>query len=868
MNTKINTFPVNQIYQLEIGRNGNIMPRIRDLDEDSTLQGSLLSRLYPEIKIAIVLVPVEPLTELEETRVRNTMANLRYKGIHFKLAGGASSTKKGLFYFVDVDHSEEMRDRFRAVPQAAVTYFGTLVSNCKYLMELANARILVVRDHEFGTNDCRGWIRESIALSSLGLPPGAFYQFRLAVKGWQAKGALKMMKDDVADLLVADIVLPESSIKPGLKAKHFRLFGNGRRFVEKAVLGVREVSRRIEFEPSYTLTQHAPGDSILNEIEPPTRKKIQQVSEAVGDGRYEHLLKLIGHNPNKRAIEGPEEEVFTIEGLLLADKSGHIVKHPWVNGQLDKLLARWTFKACTGGAYLLPAFALSDDGYLVAAEGKVFHGSDWIPQGHSISAVTSKRGLCVRYPVRMYEDLLPTKHMSPTEVVESLRNDLVKQTCPNADKVAEEVAKTQILQDGTYVLHSETAKLNGGDFDFDLVGVIEEDQFPIWVADRFELKNPFQLTKTKQQKVEHPWWNIVHVARKAVGNQIGAITDLSTSCLAADRKDLATELVRELQNALDSLKWGVEPDQKKIAAIRQQVSTAPWLRFKHERKVSDLPNELDVASTDKIGLLWNRVRPCFDELLTPKLPLEAFAELFEGETITDSMLEDCHYVNSAYGFVVSNIVKYQADLKAELNRAKKEWEDVRQSQDKQLKKQKLLARNNAQTAYHFSQERAKNEMKSITSFVKIWAQNKTEKRVAWAQCLNSIICKGKGTGSLLYLAFPQEAVTQLAAREGGENIRLYRPRLVEGWERRERDTGRVFIVESVKGGLQETFLFTCKDGKLSLDDTITPEQEEQPKRLAQAAQAQPVDDGLGHDIIEELEIPTESLAVDTEEVPF
>jgi hypothetical protein len=274
---------------------------------------------------------------------------------------------------------------------------------------------------------------------------------------------------------------------------------------------------------------------------------------------------------------------------------------------------------------------------------------------------------------------------------------------------------------------------------------------------------------------------------------------------------------------------------------------------------------LDVASTDKIGLLWNQVRPCFDDLLTPKLPLEAFAELFQGETITDSMLEECHYVNTAYGFVVANIAQYQADLKAELNKAKQEWDDVRQSQDKELRKQKLFAKNKVQSAYYFSQERAKDEMKAITSFVKIWAQNKTKDRVAWAQCLNSIICKGKGTGSLLYIAFPQEAVTHLAAREGGENIHLYRPRMVEGWERRERDTGRVFIVEAVKGGLKETLLFTCKDGKLSLDDTI-PEQEP-PKQLGQPAQAQPLDDGLGHDI-EEVEIPTESVALDPEVVPF
>jgi hypothetical protein len=62
------------------------------------------------------------------------------------------------------------------------------------------------------------------------------------------------------------------------------------------------------------------------------------------------------------------------------------------------------------------------------------------------------------------------------------------------------------------------------------------------------------------------------VAIKARGNQIGMITDLKTSCLAAGRSDLAYQLVTELQKALDSLKHEVEPDAKVIADIRQQVN--------------------------------------------------------------------------------------------------------------------------------------------------------------------------------------------------------------------------------------------------------------------------------------------------------
>jgi hypothetical protein len=98
------TFSIDQIQQLEIGRNGNILPRLRDLDQDSTLKGSLLRLLYPGIRVASVNVPVEPLEEIEETRVRNTMANFSYKGVRYKLVGASGSAKKGKFYFVDEQH--------------------------------------------------------------------------------------------------------------------------------------------------------------------------------------------------------------------------------------------------------------------------------------------------------------------------------------------------------------------------------------------------------------------------------------------------------------------------------------------------------------------------------------------------------------------------------------------------------------------------------------------------------------------------------------------------------------------------------------------------------------------------------------------
>jgi len=103
-----------------------------------------------------------------------------------------------------------------------------------------------------------------------------------------------------------------------------------------------------------------------------------------------------------------------------------------------------------------------------------------------------------------------------------------------------------------------------------------------------------------------PWFNLEHVAMKARGNHIGSITDLMTSCRAVGQEELAAQLAKELQNALDSLKWQVQPDLKLVAEIRQQIRQAPWLRYKNERRVSDLPLHLEVEKTDRVTPL----QPC------------------------------------------------------------------------------------------------------------------------------------------------------------------------------------------------------------------------------------------------------------------
>jgi hypothetical protein len=876
-NTTTNNYriPADQLQNLEIDRNGRIAPRLHDLEP---LKNTLLSVLYPGIKVASVNVPAEPLDDYEESQVENALARLVWNGAHYKLVGASGSAKKGKFYFVDREHSRTIAERFQHWPQAAIVYFGILVSPCKVMIEEPEARVLVVPNRELGTNDCRGWIRRSVLrrlqqkhddeilsaqverlrrerygmasdenqdkageevllrdakreIAGKRLPEERFYQFRMAFADTQAKGAFKIMEDDVADALEADFVLPESAVKPGLKipAVMYSIFGPGRRFRGDVAVGIREVSRQLEFESSYTLVEHAPEDSIQLEILPQAMKQVAKLSEAVGEGRYEDLLEILGHHPDRSLPDGaePESEEFrVVEGLLLADASGEIVRHPYVNNQLNKLLARWAFKAATSGGFRLPAFALMDDGYLFLKGGQVFSGSDWIPEHKAIVPLTSKHGLCVRYPIRMVDDLLPFANLSNEEIVVHLNKDLCRNNCTLTDSEICELVQRQLRLDGTYVLHSETAKKNGGDFDFDWICVVEEDRFPRFVRDRFSRGLGQQQGKNKANKAKDPWFNLEHVAMKARGNHIGSITDLMTSCRAVGQEELAAQLAKELQNALDSLKWQVQPDLKLVAEIRRQVHQAPWLRYKNERRCSDLPLHLEVEKTDRVGHLYNHVRKQIEDLLINKAPIEAFKALVVGEQVTREMLEDCRFVNRVYAAMVGKIAERREQLKEQLEKAKAEWDTVRQSSDKELRRRTLFAMNQAYGACRGDEERGRYEMKAVLAFIRIWAQNKAENRMGWLQALNRIVCTGqRSSGSILFLAFPQELILKLAERTGGRPVRVHVPRLYDGLVRTD-SSGRAFLVDPLKGGGQKhTFLFKCVDGKILLDDDKT----EQPK---------------------------------------
>ncbi len=141
------------------------------------------------------------------------------------------------------------------------------------------------------------------------------------------------------------------------------------------VFGIRDVSETREFESSYTLLEHASWETLKSEILPHALSQVQKLKAAAEQGNYEGLLELLGTSHAQQRIESDEQrrlgftsrEATVVEAVLKVDPTGYLVKHPYINQQLNKLLARWTFKLCTGGGFRMPAFALADDGILALA---------------------------------------------------------------------------------------------------------------------------------------------------------------------------------------------------------------------------------------------------------------------------------------------------------------------------------------------------------------------------------------------------------------------------------------------------------------------------------------------------------------------
>ena len=854
----VNRTSILRVIALEISEDGAVSKKQMKIDRDSQLENTLLKADYPDIRVATIDIPQQQLDQYQQAMVEHSLGKrIVHDGVEYSLVGASASAKNGKYYAVDAAHAKTIAQRFRFWPEAAMTYFGILVSPCKVCIEIPDARVVVVRDHELGTNDCRGWIRRSY-FERLHLADRRFYQFRMSFENTQAKGSFKIMEDDVADALSVDFVIPRSSCKPEFKKPECvrqcptaagRM--SGQYSTGRVVIGIREISRELQFSSSYTLVEHAPLNSIETEIKPIAMAAVEKVKTAIASNDFTELFRILGMSEEVELLRADEtvtdpehtsSEHTVVEAVLKADSTGYWVKHPFVNSHLQRTLARWAYKLCTAGGFTLPAFALADDGYLVLHDGRIYSGSDWIPEWHAITSLVSERMLVVRYPIRTKGDLLPVKALEASTTLELLMRHLDRQKCSMDSAAVAGIVDQQLRLDGTLTLHSETAKKNGGDYDFDWICVVEATRFPLFVEDRFRHTPSGENTKNKQSKKESPWWNLPQVAYSAKGNAIGAITDLKTSCLAAGRPDLANRCAIELQKALDQLKWGVEPNQEEIGKIRQEVGTAPWLKLKRIKRVSDLPLQIPSAPTDRIGALYNHVRKELYEFFVDVRPLEDFRGAICGGTYDRDMLKEAGMISTVYAVNIGLLAEKRHAYENAVAEAQSKLDAFpisKASASKEAANERralVRKRNQAQAALHFYEERSRQDLRNLINIVRKWAERKEDRALDWLTALWDIACKSRrwdqrenrrlNTGSIAFYTFPQYLVDMIVERTGGRPITVALPSLVDG-EVSIDEAGSVYLVDEVSDGAgslvrrQTLLLQVMGDGRMITDNGRT-----------------------------------------------
>ena len=242
-----------------------------------------------------------------------------------------------------------------------------------------------------------------------------------------------------------------------------------------------------------------------------------------------------------------------------------------------------------------------------------------------------------------------------------------------------------------------------------------------------------------------------------------------SSCVASGRDDLLYELVGELQLEIDSLKHNTNADRSKLRGIRQQVLPAPWLALKEAKAINaqELPLSLEILPTDRIGRLYNILRKHIEELMEKPFPIEQFRGLITGNTVSNLMFEEARLINTVYAAGHGMIQGKLSQEKKAHDQATVRVAEAIRSGNRQCIAAERRAFAKAKARYRRAQEQARETSATLQSIVRSWGDGKEEDRVGWCQALHTVVSRGKGMGSILFHAFPQEVVNSIAARTGG-----------------------------------------------------------------------------------------------------
>ena len=518
-------------------------------------------------------------------------------------------------------------------------------------------------------------------------------------------------------------------------------------------------------------------------------------------------------------------ERTVLEGILKADPTGFLIQHPWVNNQLERVLARWAFKVCTAGGFEMPAFALADDGYLFLHGGKVYSGSDWMPQDRSINSLATNRGLVVRYPVRMKEDLLPYTKIPTSELRQLLARELDRQGCSEKDTLAEVESRDADRTRGHVHFALENRGQEWGRLRFRLC--LRGGRRPLPEVCGASLQLQRQRRGRENQGKEG---SLAVVEPSAGGRRRDGKSDRlnhrpddsmhsgwpgrssSRTGRATATRPRSTETRRNTRPGKDPLHPG---------AIKE-TPAAQWLRAKKVRSVKDLPEHFECPPSDRIGPMYNLVRKELTDFFTNRMPVGQFRGLVQGYEFTQAMVEECRRLNKVWGITIQAGIAGRGAAGGQVRQARK------RSSGKRGQRTKAEA-----AAYTLSSSGGYDRVRPAVAgrdpgtdlAGADWAgaqARESHGMVAGAAHGGLRHESRTGSGALPFYAFPNELLKAIVERTGGRPVN-WRCRKCARAIVEIDEEGRCFLVETVTGEngqsyTKATFLLAVtQDGQVVYD---------------------------------------------------
>jgi len=491
--------------------------------------------------------------------------------------------------------------------------------------------------------------------------------------------------------LVSDTFLAKGTLHPydGNKMIIPRSMFKGTGIPEDGVhyflFGIREIARKLKFSSSWSLLQFFSKLTVESTL--PKLNESLSLLEGVLKDR-DKALAFLG------SLEDDKER-FQMEAFL---KAGLSPKHPWLTSRLKKHLRNKYRQLALGSEVSITGYMAS----IADIDDQVICCVD-LPSGEFV---------LTRYPIRDYLSFIKVKN-DPT---------LVKAALP-----------------GSIYLSNNTVLQIDGDFDGDLLCIIDDPQFVKEVGNSKFGNGYKRLDEGNKTRKNDSLKLLPFSASEAIsiGNKVGYLTYLINSSLLNYRADLLPILSRNLQLEVQSLKWATSYDKSEVRKIADEleiISVFRECKFNKRAFVSFVPKIPEKYSSHPLFIPYLEVQ-------------KRFSALDSG-----SDLMEFRYDLPIYDY---DIAKYQPEAASVVSLYNGWISDTLES---------------------YEEEDPEEALRPPIEFLNRWAESKINDRKTWACTMWALIHKrsnGKSIGSAAFHTFPE--VIDLLKDEPGCKSELTTP---------------------------------------------------------------------------------------------